>query len=356
MFGDDVEFEPLSFIIIGAGQVVSKYWIRASREGLVRIVKIVGLESEDVAKGNFGNGKWNYEQTRGTEQTIEIISKLVKNKNVDVALVIPPRDRLEIIKALSDEGLRMRVFVEKPYADNLVDLDEYKKLITEDELVKFHFAGKYANGRANILYGQLPKDKLPLLMEMSLIEGSEYYQYVIDRIWKEGTHPYLEIGPELDLGFHLLDIGSTWARTRGRSNWKLIEARELSDVNKSFGKGFGVSAKLELEVEGYKIEVLVKAGKGDVENERFVKFRYDDGRVYIQNYSVGSASDPVFVESAGLRKELARHKDDYNYYASELRRDVFANQLIEECLGRLEVNEICLRMKEMRLARDLSGE
>ncbi len=357
MYGDDkVEFEPLSFILVGAGQVVGKYWTRANREGLVRIVRILGLEPKDEVLEELGNGNWDYERTSGVAQTVDVICKWVKSENIEIALVIPPRDRLGIIEALVEKKLSMRIFVEKPYADNSQDLEKYKKFVMDDGLIKFHLAGKYANGRADILYEQLPQGKLPISIEMSLIEGSEYYQYVIDRIWKQGSHPYLEVGPELDLGFHLLDIGSTWARTRGSVAWKLIEASDLSHVDKSFGKGFGVSAKLELIINGQIIEVALRAGKGDVENERFVKFRYDDGRVYIQNYSVGSASDPVFVESAGLRKELARHKDDYNYYASELRRDVFANQLIEECLGRLEVNEICLRMKEMRLARDLSGE
>lgn len=362
-YPEQESFRPLSFILVGSGQVVDKYWMPAQNDGLVKIAAIVSLEEKAAFVRRYPDFTGDFctlSQDENNEQLIQTIAKLSHDHpDAQIALVIPAGDRLAVTQALLEHHLlnpTTTLFLEKPYARTSEEIAAFSALLDQfgDQL---HFSGKYATGRADILYPQLPQGRVPRSIEATLLEGEQYYRVVTDRIARTGSHPYLDDGPELDLGFHLLDIITTAAQRFGGIKYILIDsATDLSQVREDFEPSFGFTAALTLITNSdEEVPVTLSAGKYTGDNDRRISFVYDDKTIQ-QQYTVGSAIDPVTEichvgEREISKKQLAQHAAGYRYYASELSQNQFCHQDHLQQQLSLLCGELAIQIKQQRMAQ-----
>lgn len=343
----------LDFVLIGSGQVVDKYWLRSQAEGKVNIAAIVSLEDESSFRKRNPNFGGEYHFASSPNETFSHLSALAQRMgNLNIANVASADVRLSLTEQMvSDQRFdAARFFIEKPYATTREELSSFEQLIATDGS-RLHFSGKYANGRANILYPHLPEGRTPRKITARIIEGTSYFRIVKEGVEQRGKHQYLIDGPELDLGFHLLDIALTAAFKRfgGVAGIRVIEARDLSQRRFDFERGYGSSAILEVETEtGKKIVLDIQSGKADAPNDRSIDFDYGD-MVIGQEYTPGDSIDPVYVVIDGEKRELNRHPSGYNYYAEELQPDVFCRQSPEQQALSLLGTRVCMDIRDRRL-------
>lgn len=339
---------PLHFTLIGAGQVMKKYWIPGHNAELIKIDHIISRKSSMEFEEHFPELSIPYSKANDTTEVVAILERLQPH---NIALLVPARNRVSLIdKIFASEKLKhVTLFIEKPYGANISELQYLKELLPQYSS-QLHFSGKYARGRADILYPHIPQQKLPLKIEASLIEGSGYFRYVKDRVDKFGIHPYLEDGPELDLGFHLLDIVTGICERLGDlESIQIITVKDLSEVLPDFEKDYGVYAELECVFEnGKTIPVVIQAGKRDGADNRSIVLFYDEQTI-IQEYTTGTADDPVFIARSGEKEEVARHDPGYNYYMRELQKDMFAKATIQHKNISLLITNVCLDIKQRRV-------
>lgn len=339
---------PLKFIVIGSGQVVDKYWLRSVKDGSIQITDIVSLEAESHFRGRNPDFQGTYNQSASVAETLSKVIDLAKKRtSPNVALATPTDIRLELVTGILSCSDQARLFIEKPYADNQTSLDAYRELLARYS-PRMHFSGKYANGRANILYSHLPKGVVPEKITGRLIEGTEYFNIVMKKLAAEGKHQYLIDGPELDIGFHLLDIIGVGSDRFGGT--KAIQVNKVWDLNSTrpeFEVDYGFGAELEVQTSQGKILVDLQAGKADASNERFIMFDYGDFTVW-QEYTVGNSKDPVCIQRGGSNRLVAQHPDGYNYYAHDLHPQVFCHQSSSQQQLSLSNTGICLDIKRTR--------
>lgn len=353
--------QPLNFVVIGSGQVVDKYWMRSVGKGNVTITKIVSLESEEAFRKRHTNFSGEYHQLGSPDDTFAVLAQIAQESNTPLNIANAATSGVHLSltqRILSDDRFaNARLFIEKPYASSQEDLDAFKDLIKQHSS-RLHFSSKYASGRADILYRNLPLDRPPQRITCRLLEGSEYFSVVKERVKTTGDHPYLHDGPELDLGFHLLDIVagaslrfSGIKEMRIKSVYDLGSPREEDGVKPrdDFEPGYGVGAELELKTKSDDIiTVDLQAGKFDGEDERSVEFDY--GTIaYRQEYTTGNAFDPVYVVIGGIKGTLARHDADYDYYARELSPTVFCRQTPEQQLLSIFNTEVAMEIERRRI-------
>ena len=288
---------PLDFVLVGSGQVVDKYWLRSQIDGSANITDIISLEPERTFRQRNPDFAGTYHHSVSIDDTFTVLTSLAGEKgDLNIANVATTDIRLALTqKILQDPQFgNTRLFIEKPYALNHQDLELFTTLI-EHYSSRLHFTEKYANGRADILYPYLPADRSPVKITGRLIEGTEYFRVIKDRIKSEGDHPYLHDGPELELGFHLLDIISVASKRFG--GCEELQVREVYDLGqriKDFEPGYGFGAILEMHTfSGNKILVDLQAGKADILTEKFIEFDYGDD-VVGQEYTAGDPIDPVY--------------------------------------------------------------
>lgn len=337
----------LQFTVIGGGQVVDKYWLRSAQEGLVKIEDIISLEPEATFRETHPNLAINYYQTRSDEETI---TRLIETGATNVAIATPTAARLSLTRSIltNPKLAHIRLFIEKPFAGNYNELAEFEDLIVQHS-DRVHLAGKYAQGRADIFFQQLPQDRLPDRITARLIEGSDYYKVVRERVEKEGTHPYIIDGPELDLGFQLLDVIGVWAQRIGEyDGFEIVSIADASQTETSIEPGYAFTGVVNLRTRSGKvIPIDIQAGKVDGSNNRSMTFHYTSPGAELnvmQEYTAGVAIDPVYVN--GIR--VTQHPSDYNYYARELQPDMFAHQNRGEQQVGIEATKISLDMKWRR--------
>lgn len=337
---------PLSFVVVGAGEVFLKYWIPADHANIVNISRIIDLRpQEEVLKTPEYESR--YQQTTGLKETLDLIRE---TSCLNVAVVIPPGERLDLVESILNELPTKRVFIEKPFANNGASLTRYKELAVSHH-DRMHFAGKYAQGRAKTMLELLP-NIAPSRIKASLVEGTRYFQKMSAALRKNGSHPFLEVGPELDLGFHLLDIAGAVLLKAGYS---LSEAEvcyetvaDLSASNASFTPGYGFSATISVAFkDGVVIPFEIMAGKAPGPHDRQFEIIYPNGVSYRQVYSTPGHEDPVYNHLGVI---VAQHPKDYQYYAQELSPTSFGKQTLTQMLIALRANEICLELKKARQA------
>lgn len=342
---------PLDFVVVGSGQVVDKYWLRSVADGNARIPVIVSLEPEDSFRKRNPGFDGAYHKSESVADTLALVSSIVKGKpQPNIALVTPVDVRLDLAQEiLKDPDLsEARLYIEKPYAEDLERLTAFEKLVAE-YTPRMHLSGKYANVRAGILYPHLPQGRVPKRITARLIEGTEYFTIVREKLAKEGYHQYLVDGPELDMGFHLTNIvTSASERFGGISRLRITDVYDLSKANPQFEEHFGFGAELVIQTKnGDTIFVDLQAGKADAPNERFIEFDYGD-MIVGQEYTVGDARDPVYVVADGVKETVSEHPKGFNYYAGELLPAVFCKQKPEQQQNSLFATRVCLELKKRR--------
>lgn len=340
---------PLDFIVIGSGQVVDKYWLRSEADGSVKIPAIISLEPEQSFRTRNPNFEGRYHQSTSVGDTLLRVEALVSGGiSPNIAIATPANVRLALVSGVLSSSNEARVFVEKPYAGNQADLDAFGDLISRYPM-RMHLSGKYANGRANILYTHLPDGVAPRNIVGRLIEGTQYFNIVKERVANEGTHPYLVDGPELDLGFHLADILAVASgKFGGIEALRIARVYDLSLERAEFEAQYGFGAVLEIKNSGHEpILVDLQAGKADAPNERFMEFDYGDSTVG-QEYTVGDSIDPVYVLRDGIKRVVAKHPPGYNYYSRELHPSVFSQQSPNQQALSLFITRVCLDIKRHR--------
>ncbi len=344
---------PLDFVVIGSGQVVDKYWLRSHVDRSVNITDIVSLEPEKTFRQRNTNFVGRYYHSSSVDDTFAVLVKLgEKEGDLNIANVATSNIRLDLTQRILWNPCfgNTRVFVEKPFASNRQDLDTFADLIKEHSS-RLHFSGKYSNGRANILYPCLPEGKFPTKIKGRLIEGAEYFRVIKKREEREGGHPYLNDGPELDLGFHLLDIiGIAFQKFGGIRRLRLKKVYDLCQRREEFEPNYGFGSEMEAyTLLGDTILLDLQAGKANTLNERFIEFYYKEA-VYGQEYTVGDSIDPVYRVENGEKTTIAQHETGYNYYAQELSSAVFCKQTTGQQLASLSNIGISLDIRKRRLS------
>ncbi len=248
---------------------------------------------------------------------------------------------------LDYELSKSKLFLEKPYSTKDEELNEYLLLI-ESYSSRLHFSGKYANGRADIFYKNLPPI-LPIEIDASLIEGTDYYNIVAEKFEKEGKHSFLEDGPELDLGFHLIDIvTNALISIDPIKDMEILNSEELSNSDIHFKPGYGFKAELLITtVKGKKIILRLQAGKADTSNNRYVEFYYGAYKIR-QEYTVGYTDDPVYMIDKNGQALLDKHHEGYNYYANELKKGNFCSQSQLSQIASINSTKIVCQLKGVR--------
>lgn len=345
---------PLDFMIIGSGDVVSKYWMRSHREKLLRITHIVSLETEESFRSRHPEYEGEFYQTTTNKNTYEYFASHINKKPTNIALVATSDTRFPLLShMLSDNRfVSAQFFIEKPYVSNR---DEYQKLSTyvKIEPHRLHFSRRYTTGRADILLSALPKDVLPTRITARLIEGSEYFQSVQRKTrGNEKRQNHVDVGPEIDMGFHLIDITLNASRLfGGKSSFQLQNSQDLSSLRNGFLPGYGFQADIQIHLEGSQpIPFDIQVGKADVENERFIDFDYGDYSIK-QVYTVGNAQDPVYKVLHTDPEHpilLAKHSLEHNYYAVELSSGKFCHQSHSEQDAALLTTDLTFRIKEQK--------
>ena len=347
---------PLDFIVIGSGQVVDKYWLPSQVDGSVKITGIVSMEPEKSFRKRFPGFTGKYYHSMSADNTLVILASLAKKiRNLNVANVATSDVRLFFTQKILGDNIfdTTRLFIEKPYAINLQDIKSFADLLKHYSS-RLHFSGKYANGRSDILNSVLPS-RNPVKITGRLIEGTEYFDVIKDKIDK-GYYQYLLDGPELDLGFHLLDvICSVFQRSNGLKKIQLKEVCDLSRQTNGFEPNYGFGAILKACLyDGSEICIDLQAGKGNVPNQRFIESDYGDVTFH-QEYTVRDSQDPVFRIESGAKLAIIQHGEGYNYYAKELHPKFFCKQTYRQQLDSLFMNKICLDIKTKRLTHLLAS-
>jgi hypothetical protein len=340
----------LHFTLVGAGEVVSKYWLHSESLGKIVIDHIISLERKEDFNANFPNHSGRYHVTTGNEETVEIIKNLGPSQNI--ALLIP-EEKLGLAKALLDLSPKyfFTIFWEKPYItdpSHITGIQELLRAYSD----RIHLSGKYGSGRSDILYTHLPEGEIPEKVEATLIEGTSYFKKVVSKIQPGNTAHFVQLGPELDFGFHILDIVSTACKTRFSPvrNFRFTEndVSDLSRTNNNFLPKMGFSAQITVELEnGRTFPLSLTAGKAEGPTDRKIHFVYPEFSVF-QEFTTPTGEDPVLKTGSGQTIELERHSPDYDYYSSELSPLKFAHQLLPDQLNRVFLNQICLQLRSSR--------
>lgn len=347
----EVNTAPLDFIVIGSGEVVSKYWLRSEADGSLKIPAIVSLEPEETFRQRNPSYRGGYSQTTSVDDTLSRVTTLMLGQDrPNIALETSAEVRLAITTGILSSSDQARLFIEKPYVSTRADLDEFGNLIAVFSN-RLHLSGKYANGRANILYPYLPEGKVPERVKGRLIEGTEYFEVVKRKLLADGVHQYLVDGPELDLGFHLVDIiGVGSQRFGGIERVQVNRVYDLKEERPEFEEHYGFGAELGIwNSTGTLIIVDLQAGKADGSTERFIEFDYGDF-VIGQEYTPGDSIDPVYVARDGFRQTVIQHPSGYNYYAQELHPLIFCRQSQIQQMFSLYNTSVCLDIKARRQA------
>jgi len=203
----------------------------------------------------------------------------------------------------------------------------------------------------------MKSDKTPLMITARLIEGTNYFRVVKDRVTETGSHPYLQDGPEWDIGFHLFSVIVKAAeRFGGFSHFNIIKTTDLARSHEKFEPGYGFEADVELMTKiGMTVPIHIIVGKGDRQNGRYVDFAYKTPEFEFsirQLYTPGQAIDPVWVVSENEIKELAEHQPEHDYYSVELQPDKFGHQTRDDQNNALAIAELCFMLREQRLRQE----
>ncbi|OGC69323.1 hypothetical protein A2415_03030 [candidate division WWE3 bacterium RIFOXYC1_FULL_39_7] len=334
-------------MVIGCGQVFDKYWVPAHEKAQL---VISGIISKNDTQQKHLNSGFPYHPTDSTKNTIEILMNTSDSYGA-IALLVPADVRLELLTAiLSQPKLQTKkVFIEKPYTKDLSQIKEFKNLIKKYP-GRLHFSGKYSYGRADNLIQILSKtDDLPLFINAVMIEGSKYFNKVMDN---QNTDLYFKDGPELDLGFHILNISAMYLNSKeDKIRTILINKNTVMDLNcirPYFLPNLGFVAEVVFTLNSRRtVPLYLQVGKADCISNRHIDFDFKDKRI-VQYFTTLDASDPVYEVREDTRELLAKHKPGYLYYSKELSPEAFCKQTTYEQEIDMEINRICMQIKDIR--------
>ena len=241
------------------------------------------------------------------------------------------------------------MFIEKPYTKNLSQIEEFKNLIKKYP-GRLHFSGKYSYGRADNLIKILStSDELPLFINAVMIEGSKYFNKVMDN---QKNSLYFKDGPELDLGFHILNISATYLNSKEDKIRDILINRDtvmdLNCIRPYFLPNLGFVAEVVFTLNsGKAVPLYLQVGKADCVSNRHIDFDFKDKRI-VQYFTTLDSSDPVYEVREDTRELVANHEPGYLYYSKELGPEVFCKQTPYEQEISIEINKVCMQIKDIR--------
>jgi hypothetical protein len=341
---------PIRFMAIASGQVFTKYWLPAYKRGVIEIVGTITLEDPEISQLDPAFESIPVYLTNSEQHTLNLLIEH-SDKFEAIALLVPADIRLTILKKiLSEPRLNLKkIYLEKPFTRSLLELEEYFELIKENSS-RLHFAGKYAYGRADLLIQKLlDYSDFPIFINATMIEGTKYFSKITGNIEE---NLYVKDGPELDIGFHMLNIVSLYIQSK---KVKIVDikvnensVKDLSAIRPYFLKKFGFAAEVTFLLDNQiQIPVFLSVGKADCVSERHIDFDFQDKRV-VQHYTVTNAKDPVFVIEEDTATFIGEHPIDYLYYSRELSPSLFCKQSKQEQINSIDINRVCLEIKHRR--------
>lgn len=350
---------PTRFTLVGAGQVVHKYWLPSELQSHISIDHVVSLESPEIISRRMPGHLTRYQPTTGLDQTINIIKSFGPKQNI--ALLIPD-DKLRLADSLLNLGspYSFSIFWEKPYFSDISDYPAILHLINKYPH-RIHLSGQYSFSRADILYPQLPIGRIPVRVVANLLEGSPYFDSVSSYQPGLSSHHFVHDGPELDLGFHLLDVVATFCRLRVSPVRKIhitpSSVSDLSLIHTDWQPGHGFTAGLIIELEdGRSFPMELTAGKFSGVTHRRLEFIYPEFSIS-QDFTSPDSSDPVFQSAPGIpRRQLDSHPAGYNYYSREISPSVFLHQTHQNQLTKILLHTVCLDIRNARTKPSLSPQ
>ncbi|MCC7289784.1 hypothetical protein IT417_00835 [bacterium] len=329
-----------------------KYWFKALAANQVKVDRVISLEEPEQFESSFPSLRHAYLKSNDIEHTFSSIP--LEGDFDAIALLIPSHLKCQLVKKVLDTRAfdNKKVFIEKPYYIDEADLQVYKNLI-ESYGNRLYFSSKYAFSRADIFISSLVKEEgLPHKFIIRMFEGHKYYGSVMEQLKIFKRHLYLQEGPELDLGFHMINIVLKFISALPDVELKSCAIESCSDLStkfKFFNQGFGFGAKLTIHLDKNRaIPVELEVGKASCDDERYIIADYGTHQVK-QLYTTSNASDPVERIKNGKSQVIATHAPDYLYYSNELLPQNFGKQSKNEQFLQLHTNKICLDLKETRL-------
>jgi len=324
--------------LIGGGHVLTKYILPIiTKNKNLNLGKILTVSSKKdflnhlISSNHYPKYKdinletLNHVQTSGAPQDIaqKITSKSVRNEVI--LLMTPPQSHFNILKAIL-KNTNKPIYIEKPAVTNLNDYQKLIKLFIKHS-DRIYFAEQYMYGRAPIFINSYKKYKQKLgsiqFIKLHLEEGQKYFDAV--QQWASQTDKdqkkyfdltqtwYADVGPELDLGLHLL---STTFKLLGKTTtYQINSARDP----KHYLTNYGSEAELVFKnIYDQQVKVYLKCGKRSGSNKRLLKAICSDGEIW-QEYTSGSAEDPIFVNLKNKIKEVDKYPKDYQYFQTQIK-------------------------------------
>lgn len=325
------------FTVVGAGHVLTKYLLPASiKKKTFRLQRIISR----MKRGNFMSylysnpdypkyrgldlSKIIYQRTDGTAS--DIVNKIneIPGPNEVILILTPPKTHFKILEETLGSTDK-QIYLEKPAVTNLQDFEQLILLMNRYK-DRIYLPEEYAYGRAPIFFETYRKYRQRLGRINSFIlhleEGQEYFETIqkwVANLEEEGQKYFdltqswfADIGPELDLGVHLLGI---LFKLLGKDiSYQITAVRQPE----GFLRNYGVEAEILLtQKDKSQFKVFLRSGKREGKNTRFFKMICENGALW-QEFTSGTSEDPVFIELGSKKKQLTIHPKDYLYFAAQL--------------------------------------
>lgn len=357
------------FNAVGGGQVLAKYFLpilAKDRAFRLRTVLSRGNNRDflnSVKKSQYFPRYKNlplneivHIKTNG--QSEDICRKLTKNCPPDEPILVltPPQTHLELIKELLISTNR-KIYVDKPAVTSLKDFQELVFLMQKFP-GRVYLAEQYVYGRAPSFLKTFKRYRRKLgriiRAEIYLEEGQHYFE--LSQRWtpsiKEGCKRYFDltgswfadVGPELDLGVHLL--ATLFLLSGSQSAYKIVS----SGSPKDYLENYGVEAQLIIKpIYQPAFPVRFKCGKRCGQNNRYFKLICEKGEIW-QRYTSKVCVDPVYIKTKGESKLICQNTSDFNYFYPQLEDLSAWLKSSHDQNHVLRALECALRIKHRRLA------
>ncbi len=346
------------YSIVGAGYAFRKYILPEVLRGSIVADAVFSLESPETFYSLFENFSVvpAYFQFSGSpaRDSITLLSSLSSHKfSSDLLLLLPSFPRVALLAALSmyPSSSMLRLFLDKPYAPDYESLRWLQSHIGNFNCV--HFASRYSFSRASSFIFNALSLAWPESVELRLIEGTKYFDVVAKRISTAGSHPFFSVGPELDLGIHLLDILFRYVFLKSgaipRVRTSSIKVLHPSSFEPGYGSGFSFVLNTD---SGHEIPVHLIVGKRKGAHERFVRFFYSSGRSLMQLFSLDTYLDPLYLLAPNAVSLISLQRHGGNYYVSELMPEAFCTDYFTNFRLSLAVNKVALDLRNLNIKEE----
>jgi len=357
-----------NFTVIGNGHVLTKYLLPVSSETeYFQIHRIISraeyknfmsslLSNPDYPKyRKLDLEKIIYQKTSGT--VLDIIKKINQTSipNEIILIATSPHTHFEILKKILTKTNK-KVYLEKPAVTNLKDFKQLIQLLRKYKN-RVYLAEQYVYGRAPILLEAYKKYKKKLgkvnSIKLYLEEGQKYFE--AEQKWTANIEEqgqkyfnlnrtgFTDVGPELDLGVHLLGI--LFKLLGENTNYKIINVSN----HKNFLKNYGVEVELIFTPKNKPpIKIFLYCGKRKGQNKRWFKIICRNGEL-TQNFTSGISQDPVVIKINNKEKQIAKYPKNYHYFTAQISDFLSWIENPQDQNFVIRALECALKIKEKRL-------